>query len=156
MPQSYHTSHVESVALYGAEVWGIEKVDKLTSVQSSLYKRILGLGRSTSHYGILRETGAIDKKKLENAALVNLVTVSRQLALHVCSAGCLFTVSRFAYVSGAAFSSLFGYDCGVNIGCRPHVLQTVLFTKMYSIIWLSQNFLCYNSILSYHSLFLVY
>jgi hypothetical protein len=27
------------------------------------------------------------------------------------------TVSRFAYVSGAAFQSYFGYDCNINISC---------------------------------------
>jgi hypothetical protein len=55
------------------------------------------------------------------------------------------TLPRFAY-TGAAFPSFCGYDCGVNIGCRPHVLQTVLFTKIYSIGYL--NFFSYNSIRS--------
>jgi hypothetical protein len=46
-----------------------------------------------------------------------------------------------------SFSSFFRHDCGVNISCRPHVLQVDLFLKIYSSIWLSQNFLGYNSIL---------
>jgi hypothetical protein len=44
------------------------------------------------------------------------------------------------------FQVFFGYDCGVNIGCRPYVLQTVLVTEMYSVFWLSQNVLYYNSV----------
>jgi hypothetical protein len=36
--------------------------------------------------------------------------------------------------SDVAFASFFGYDFGVNIGFRPpHVLQTVLYTKTYTI-----------------------
>jgi hypothetical protein len=65
--------------------------------------------------------------------------------MHVAQAA-YFTVKKVAYLSGAVFPSLFGYDCSVNIGYRPHVLWTGLFTKIYSIIWLSQNFLRYNSI----------
>jgi hypothetical protein len=44
-----------------------------------------------------------------------------------------------------AISRFFRHDCGVN-SCRPHVLQDDLFLKIYSSIWLSQNFLGYNSI----------
>jgi hypothetical protein len=46
-----------------------------------------------------------------------------------------------------ANSRFFRHDCGVNISCKPHVLQTDLFLKIYSSIWLSQNFLGYNSII---------
>jgi hypothetical protein len=45
-----------------------------------------------------------------------------------------------------ANSRFFRHDCGVNISCRSHVLQADFFLKIYSIIWLSQNFLGYNSI----------
>jgi hypothetical protein len=45
----------------------------------------------------------------------------------------------------AANSRFFKHDCGVNINCRPHVLQADLFLKIYSSIWLSENFLGYNS-----------
>jgi hypothetical protein len=43
-----------------------------------------------------------------------------------------------------ANSRFFRPDCGVNISRRRHVLQTDLFLKIYSSIWLSQNFLGYN------------
>jgi hypothetical protein len=44
---------------------------------------------------------------------------------------------------------VFGYDSGINIGCRSNVLQTDLFTKICSTIWLPQNFLVrYNSFIS--------
>jgi hypothetical protein len=45
-----------------------------------------------------------------------------------------------------ANSRFFRQDCGVNISCKPHVLQADLFLKIYSSIWLSQKFLGYNSI----------
>jgi hypothetical protein len=45
-----------------------------------------------------------------------------------------------------ALANYFRHDCGVNISCRPHVLQVDLFLKIYSSIWQSQNFLGYNSI----------
>jgi hypothetical protein len=41
------------------------------------------------------------------------------------------------------------HDCGVNISYRSHVLQADLFLKIYSSIWLSPNFLGYNSIVRY-------
>jgi hypothetical protein len=53
------------------------------------------------------------------------LTVSRQHAVQACSTCCLLTVSKVAYLSGALFPSFYGYDCGVNNGCRPRVLQNV-------------------------------
>jgi hypothetical protein len=47
---------------------------------------------------------------------------------------------------GAANSRFLRHDCGVNISCKSYVLQADLFLKIYSSIWLSQNFLGYNSI----------
>ena len=57
-----YVSHVESAALYGAEIWGVNNIDIRSSVQSGFYKRVLGLAKSASHYGILRETGTVDIK----------------------------------------------------------------------------------------------
>jgi hypothetical protein len=45
-----------------------------------------------------------------------------------------------------ANSRCFRHDCGTNISCRLHVLQADLFLKIYSSIWLSQNFLDYDFI----------
>jgi hypothetical protein len=46
-----------------------------------------------------------------------------------------------AYVSGTGISEFFFRDdCGINIDRGPHVLQTDLSIKIYSIFWLSQNF----------------
>jgi hypothetical protein len=61
-------------------------------------------------------------------------------------------VRRYAYTFQALAISrfFFKHDCGVNISyCRLHVPQADLFVKIYSSIWLSQNFLCYNSILQH-------
>jgi hypothetical protein len=41
--------------------------------------------------------------------------------------------------------------CGVNISCRLSVLQADLFLKIYSSLWLSQNFLGYSSIALFFS-----
>jgi exonuclease III len=76
-----YVSHVESVALYGAEIWGVENVDKTVTVQSSFYKRILCLARSTSHYGILRESGNIDIRiKAQNRSLMYWLRCAKDLA----------------------------------------------------------------------------
>jgi hypothetical protein len=61
------------------------------------------------------------------------------ISLHVCSTSML----TFQALANSRF---FRHHCGFNTSCRPHVLQTDLFLKMYSSIWLSQNFLGYNSI----------
>jgi hypothetical protein len=53
---------VELVALYGADILGLDCTDALNLVQSSFYKRVLGLSRSVDHCGILREAGVIDIK----------------------------------------------------------------------------------------------
>jgi hypothetical protein len=69
--------------------------------------------------------------------------------LHACTTNCLNIrqfVRQYAYLPGALLSSFFRHDCGVNISCRPHVLQADLFLKIHSSIWLSQNFLDYISI----------
>jgi hypothetical protein len=42
---------------------------------------------------------------------------------------------READLPGVANSRLFRPDCGVNINCRPHVLQVDLFLKIYSSVW---------------------
>jgi hypothetical protein len=46
------------------------------------------------------------------------------------------------------FTSYFKNDFSVNFNRRPHVISTVLFVKIYSIIWLShvRIFVCYDSI----------
>jgi hypothetical protein len=48
------------VALYGAEIWGVNKNLPISSFQASFYKRIFGIARSTTTCAILRETGSID------------------------------------------------------------------------------------------------
>jgi hypothetical protein len=71
-----------------------------------------------------------------------------QFELHACYTRSLHLrqfVRRYAYLQGAANSRCFRHDCGVNISCRPHVLQADSFLKIYCSIWLSQNFLGYTA-----------
>jgi hypothetical protein len=76
-----YSSHVESVALYGADIWGLDRTDALNSVQSSFYKRVLGLARSVAHCGILRETGVIDiKSAAQCRALMYWLRCAKDLA----------------------------------------------------------------------------
>jgi hypothetical protein len=88
--------------------------------------------------------------RLEHAALHIYAICStnclkcRQFLLHACSTSML----TFQVLANSRF---FRHDCGVNISCRPHVLQADLFLKIkiYSRIWLSQKFLgYYNSIMN--------
>jgi hypothetical protein len=39
-----------------------------------------------------------------------------------------------------SLSNFFSDNCDVNIGCIPHVVYSNFFIKIYSSIWLSQNF----------------
>jgi hypothetical protein len=54
-----------------------------------------------------------------------------------------------ARISNFFFFFFFRYNCGVNIGCRPHELQTDLSLKMYfsTLAFNNLKFFCYNTII---------
>ena len=73
-------SHVESAALYGAEIWGVNNIECLNSVQSGFYKRVLWASKSASHYGLLRETGSVDIKcKAQQRAILYWLKCAKDL-----------------------------------------------------------------------------
>ncbi|XP_024227618.2 uncharacterized protein LOC112213914, partial [Bombus impatiens] len=54
---------VESVALFGAEVWGWNMEERLDRVQSRYVKRILGLDMTTPNYILVEECKLIEMKE---------------------------------------------------------------------------------------------
>jgi len=61
------------------------------------------------------------------------------------------SVNRFAYVLSAVTFEFFKNDCAINIGCRPHVLQTDLFFKTLAFGYLTSIYV-YVLTLLYHAL----
>lgn len=47
---------VESIALYGAEIWRWKKEERLDKIQRKYVKWILGLDRTTPNYIVTQET----------------------------------------------------------------------------------------------------
>jgi hypothetical protein len=50
-------SMIESVLLYGAEIWGAYATDKMTTAQLKIFKRLLYLPTNTPGYAVIRESG---------------------------------------------------------------------------------------------------
>jgi hypothetical protein len=48
---------VESVLLYGSEIWGTEHIDRITTAQSRILKRMLLLPANTPNYSVRWESG---------------------------------------------------------------------------------------------------
>jgi sorting nexin-29 len=53
-------SMIESVLLYGSEVWGLEDTKKIKSAYAKVYKKLLYLPNNTPNYAVIRETGTED------------------------------------------------------------------------------------------------
>lgn len=51
-------SMVESVLLYGSEIWGVHCIDQITQTHSKIFKRMLYLPTNTPYYAVIREAGA--------------------------------------------------------------------------------------------------
>jgi hypothetical protein len=76
-----YESNVESVALYGAEIWGVNNNIPILTVQSSFYKRVLGVAKSTATCGLLKETGSVDIiTKARRRALMYWLKCAKDLA----------------------------------------------------------------------------
>jgi hypothetical protein len=76
-----YLSTVETVALYAAEVWGVENTDLLSSTQAGYWKRTLGIASSTAHCGILKETGSVNiSSKTQIRALMYWLKCAKDLA----------------------------------------------------------------------------
>lgn len=61
---TFYTTVVEPTALYGAEVWGVEKREALVGAQSLFWKRIFGISRNAAHCGVLQEIGSTDIRSM--------------------------------------------------------------------------------------------
>ncbi len=44
---------------YEAEIWGVDRIDRLESVETDYYKLILGVFRFAANAGVLREVGSV-------------------------------------------------------------------------------------------------
>ncbi len=44
---------------YGAEIWGVDRIDRLESIETDYYKLILGVSRFAANAGVLREVGSV-------------------------------------------------------------------------------------------------
>jgi exonuclease III len=51
------SSMIDSVLLYGAEIWGAYSTDKMTTTQLKIFKRLLYLPQNTPGYAVIREAG---------------------------------------------------------------------------------------------------
>jgi indole-3-glycerol phosphate synthase len=48
---------VESILLYGAEIWGVGNTDTIETAQLKYYKTLMYLPQYTSKYAVIQETG---------------------------------------------------------------------------------------------------
>jgi hypothetical protein len=110
-------------------------------MQNKINKKIATLGIRTLHV-LLDENISIWKfSQMEKFSLENFPNFSnwKFSMLHVVHATCgmyhmLPMLVWLPNFQALYFQGCFVYGCGINIGCRTHVFQTVLFKKIYSII----------------------
>ncbi len=55
--KKFFKSMVESVLLYGSEIWGVENVEKVTKAHLKYYKMLLHLPINTPGYAVMSEAG---------------------------------------------------------------------------------------------------